>query len=77
MLQHALERMAPSLEMNSLTQVIYKRGLAFTDRNFKNLELLSLVFEVLRKECGYEQIGNSRTSQAPAADSNRVPGDSH
>ena len=40
MLQHVLERMAPSLEMNSLTQVIYKRGLAFTYRNFKNLELL-------------------------------------
>ena len=43
MLQHDRERMVPSLEMNSLTQVIYKRGLAFTYLNFKNLELLSLV----------------------------------
>lgn len=35
------------MEMNSLTQVIYKRDLAFTYRNFKNLELLSLVIENL------------------------------
>jgi hypothetical protein len=44
MLQHFRERMASSLEMNSLTQVIYKRSLAFTYLNFKNLELLSLGF---------------------------------
>ena len=44
MLQHDRERMVPSLEMNSLTQVIYKRGLAFTYLNFKNLELLSLLY---------------------------------
>src|SRR3972149_7273977 len=41
MLQHVRERMDSSLEMNSLTQVIYQRGLAFTYLNFKNLELLS------------------------------------
>lgn len=43
MLQHVWERMAPSLEMNSLAQVIYKRGFAFTYRNFKNVELLRLL----------------------------------
>src|SRR3972149_5476369 len=41
MLQHVRERMDSSLEMNSLTQVIYQRGLAFTYLNFKNLELLT------------------------------------
>src|SRR3972149_12110524 len=46
MLQHVRERMDSSLEMNSLTQVIYQRGLAFTYLNFKNLELLSEVVSV-------------------------------
>jgi len=41
MLQHVRERMDSSLEMHSLTQVIYQRGLAFTYLNFKNLELLN------------------------------------
>src|SRR6266404_1048673 len=58
MLQLVLERMASSLEMNSLTQVIYKRSLAFIYLNFKNLELLSLVIS----ENGQFQITNDQSS---------------